>query len=491
MRARRDPVEFVRWIGRQEGNKPIQVAKLHVEWHRALERHDRCVLFAPIGSGKTNNLSRWRLLYEIGRNPEIRIGLVSIAKSGVPGKLIRALREDIETNPWLRVIFPGLRRKRGRQSMWSGSGLIVERSMSLPDPTIQAFGLYGKILGSRLDLVVIDDICNLENTMTEYSREKMWEWVSGEVLSRLPPNTGGRVWALGHVWHKEDVLHRLSRVPDYKTLRYSAFVMGEDGEEAPSLPELWTIEGLRRRESELGRLAPNMLRNVLSEYDESRIKMASIERCLERGRGSTLATSWNPMEAPTFTGVDLSVAPSPGSERSGRRGGGDHGDLACMFTIALLPDGTRQVLDVRSGRWTGPRILRELLDVHNRYGSVIMVEDNAAQDYLLQFAGELMTLPLKGHTTGMNKHSIAFGIESLGTEMDQGRWIIPCDLNLVPEPEVAAWLRECQAYTPRDHTGDRLIASWIARECARRVGGSGLPDPLRDREYLSVDTLVR
>jgi hypothetical protein len=480
LRAREDPVEFIKWVGRQEGDRPIRMGKTHVEWHRALSERDRTVLFAPVGHGKSNQITRWRLLWEIGRNPNIRIGVISVSKSGVPTKFLSAIRQDIETNKWLRVIFPRLRRQRKGQRMWGDKGIIVERSVSLPDPTVQMFGLYGKILGSRLDLIVIDDICNLENTLTEHSREKMWEWVSGEVLSRLPTDQGGRVWAVGHVWHRQDVLHRLSRIDGYSTLKYSAFQPDGYGEEVPLIPEMWTIEGLKRREQELGRLAPNMLRNVIPTFDEARIKASAIERCLSRGRGLSLAEKWNPADSPTFTGVDLSVASGKG------------GDLACVFTITVLPDGSRQLLDIRSGRWTGPKILSELIDVHRRFGSLIMVENNAAQDYLVQFAGELTTLPLRRHTTGMNKYSLAFGIESLGTEMDQGRWIIPCDQNLVPTPEVGEWLRECQAYVPSEHTGDRLIASWISRECARQAGYStGAWTYEDDRAFLSVDTLSR
>ncbi len=481
MRAREDPVEFVKWIGRQEGDRPIQMAAAHVEWHRMLDEHDRVVIFAPIGHGKSNQITRWRLLYEIGRNPNIRIGVISVSKSGVPSKFLSAIRQDIETNKWLRVIFPNLRRQRTGQKMWNEKGLIVERSLSLPDPTIQMFGLYGKILGSRLDLIVIDDISNLENTLTENSREKMWEWVSGEVLSRLPTDNTGKVWVVGHVWHQEDVMHRMSRIPGYKTAKYSAFQTSDDGtEEVPLIPEMWTIDGLKRRELELGRLAPNMLRNIIPAFDEARIRPASIEKCLTRGRGIGMMQQWNPADSPTFTGVDLSVATS------------DRGDLACLFTITILPDGSRRILDVRSGRWTGPKILDELLDIHRRFGSIIMVETNAAQDYLVQFAGQLSTLPLRRHTTGMNKHSIAFGIESLGTEMDQARWVIPCDSNLVPAEEVAKWIRECQSYIPSEHTGDRLMASWIARECARQAGYSGGSWTYSDdQDFYSIDTLSR
>jgi hypothetical protein len=289
LKARSDSVAFIGAIGRQEGDRPIRMGQVHEEWQRTFDENDRVVLFAPVGHGKSSQITRWRLLYEIGRNPNIRIGVISVSKSGVPTKFLSAIKDDIERNKWLRLVFPKLRPSTTGQRMWGERGIIVERTDNVPDPTIQMFGLYGKILGSRLDLIVIDDICNMENTITEHSREKMWEWVSGEVLSRLP-RKGGRVWAVGHVWHREDLLHRLSRISTYQSRTYSAFVRDPNtGEEVPLIPELWEIDGLKEREAELGRLAPYMLRNVIPMYDDARIKQAWVERCLERGRGRSLS----------------------------------------------------------------------------------------------------------------------------------------------------------------------------------------------------------
>ncbi len=494
--CREDSVEFVKWVGRKEGDKPIQMTKTHMEWHRALDEHDRVVLFAPIAHGKSNHVTRWRILREMGRNPNIRIGVVSVSKgrTSVPAKFMSAIKADIETSKWLRIIYPHVQRQKSGQTMWSQDGLIIERDINLPDPTLQCFGLYGKILGSRLDLIIIDDVCNLENTMTEHSREKMWEWLSGEVLGRLPPDGTGRVWAVGHVWNKQDVLHRLSRLPGFKTLKYSAFVPDpKTGIEKPLIPEMWDIDELKKREGELGRLAPNMLRNIIPALEDSRIKQSWIDNCLERGRGlaedgTILRDSrndqawglgkWNPSDSPTFTGVDLSVT--------------GEGDLACLFTITIMPDGTRRLLDIRAGKWKGPKIVSECVDVHRRYGSILMVESNAAQDYLIQFASELVTMPMKKHNTGMNKHDIRFGVESIGNEFEQAKWMIPCTIDGVPPPAIASWLSECTNYCPSEHTGDRLIASWIARENARRSGFSiGAWSYQDDDDFMNRDLHAR
>lgn len=50
------------------------------------------------------------------------------------------------------------------------------------------FGAIGKILGLRADLVVIDDLCNLENTLSPQVRDKIHAWL-GEVRLRFVRTT--------------------------------------------------------------------------------------------------------------------------------------------------------------------------------------------------------------------------------------------------------------------------------------------------------------
>jgi hypothetical protein len=489
--ARQDPVAFLRFAARREGNKPVRLGKAHILWQRLLSQHDRFVLYSPVGSGKSSQITRWRVEWELGRNPNLRIGIVSVAKSGVPAKFLSAIRGDIEENPRLRLVFPRLRPSTGAQRMWGSSGLIVARQHSQPDPSLQTFGLYGKILGSRLDLIILDDVCNLENTLTAQSRSKMWDWLSGEVFSRLPPEGGGRIWAVGHIWDQDDVLERMRRL-GYPYRKFSGWVRHPvTGKEIPLIPELWTAADLARREQELGPIMGSlMIRNRLPDRSAGRIRLEWFGQCFERGEGAVLPPSWNPAHSPTYTGVDL--------------GTGVGGDLTCIFTATVLPDGSRQVLDVRSGDWEGPRVIEQLVDVHRRYGSQIMVESNAAQRFLHQFAAEITALPLREHHTGVNKRDERFGVESLGLEIYNGKWILPSrdgvPARAATEPEsgpgeLATAVRELVGYSPdpRVHTGDRAMAWWICRECIRQSSaGDGYTDHPDDDAWASwLDTQAR
>jgi len=471
LRARRDPAEYAQAVGRLEGGRPIAMSEVHRGWHRTLSEHDRVVLYAPVGHGKSNSVTRWRVEWELGRNQNLRVGVVS-STMRLPGKILSAIKGDIERSRWLHAIFPRLRPATGSLRMWGSSSIRVERDDVLPDPSIQIFGAFGSILGSRLDLIILDDVCNLENTLSAHQRDHLADWVSGEVLSRLPRH-GGRVWAVGHVWHEDDILARLARLSSFHVERHACIVEDEGGRR-PLIPEMWTLDALDARARELGPIYSRlMLYNEYADATEGRIRRAWFATCLERGRGMRLLDRWSPSDAPTYTGVDLGV-----------RGAGAK---TVMFTVAVLPDGSRQIVDLRAGHWTGPQIIEQLVDVHTRYGSQIAVEDNAAQRFIVDFASSLSSIPIKGHTTGANKHHPQFGVESLGMELAAGKWIIPCDDELRPPPIVGEWISEAVAYSPEEHMGDHLSASWICREAIRASPTAGRLSP----SFFDIDSLSR
>jgi len=131
--------------------------------------------------------TRWRTVWELGANPNLRVGIMS-ATTGLPEKMLAGIKSDIEHNPWVRAVFPNLRpgTKRG-QNKWSELSIHVERDDDLTDPSLQIYGLSSKILGSRLDLIIIDDLLNMENTTTPYINAGLLD-NGGPVVASLPPD---------------------------------------------------------------------------------------------------------------------------------------------------------------------------------------------------------------------------------------------------------------------------------------------------------------
>lgn len=111
--------------------------------------------------------------------------------------------------------------------------------------------------------------------------------------------------------------------------------------------------------------------------------------------------------------------------------------------------------------------MQRIIDTHNRYHSIIAVENNAAQEYILQFTKQVSAVPIVPHHTGSNKVDPIFGVQSIAVEMSNGKWIIPSQGGSCA-PEISAWVQEMLYYDPSKHTGDRLMSSWFARELSRK-----------------------
>jgi len=177
---------------------------------------------------------------------------------------------------------------------------------------------------------------------------------------------------------------------------------------------------------------------------------------------------------PVFTGIDLAVGKKVSN------------DMTTLFTFMIREDNKRVVLDAESGRDGATEIVAKLIEKHRRYGRVVRVENNAAQDYIRQFTIDAnVALPITRHTTGSNKADSRFGVESLFVEPANGAWPIPCGPTGEVEPGIEQWTEDCLSYRPPlAHTGDMLMASWFAREEARSCGfklsSPSLPGSQRD-----------
>lgn len=457
--ARKDAATFCAFVLRDEKTgKPIRLAPMHETWHRLLSREPRLIIWGHPESGKSQQIAVGRVLWELGRNPNLRIVVIS-ATEGLAKKLISTVRQYIERSAELRAVFPNLRAMPARAGQpWSVTALTVERAVISKDPSLQAVGMGGNILGSRIDLLLLEDILTYRNTQTETQLDEVFRWVTGTPFGRLTADA--RVWSSTNAWNPRDAMERLVAERGFKGVRFPVV----DDKGVAAWPEAFPPSRLASIRRDLGAVefARQML-CIARDESEARFKREWIEVGIKKGRGYSLVDRVDPDDLPNgfaiYHGVDLAVSRK------------DSADLTVFFSILLHPNGDRQVLSILSGRFSGPDIVRRIDDLSARFGGIFVVENVAAQDYILQFANELTRAQLRAFTTGHNKADPAFGVESLATELEAGWWIIPS-----PEatgdplaPEIEAWVGEMVGYDPRPnkHTGDRIMAAWFAREGAR------------------------
>ncbi len=509
--ARGDLSLFYQMVMRHElTGKPLIPAPHQKCAFSFVEHHDRCVLRQPIGTGKTFGATAITL-WLIGNDVTQRGGVISKAQfqsQKVVGQVADYIMEPA-LNAALILVFPWLQRSTRPQDAWTQTALTVDRPPGIRDPSLVAVGVDGAIAGARLSWIVADDTIDDDNSRTPKARDKTQSNFDGKILSRLDPY-GSKAIVTNTPWNREDLTYHLEKNAGWPTITMDIYGnirftnadpvwlrMAEkelvrpslkrgDGwyrlrafdpdpnEETPLWPDRYSlkrIQELRYGRNNAGGMRPQeFARLFLCEpFDEeaSRCQRSWIDCCKKRGMGTTLISKYTGHN-PTYTAVDLGI------------GTGSKHDLTVFFTFERERDGTRRILDIESGRFSGPDIVSKLINKVDRYGSIVAVETNSAQDFIRQFAQEKRKdLRIRSHNTqGANKHDIDFGVESVFTEMQNGAWVIPCDDNGNCHSEVQAWIDEMLYYQPPPaHTGDRLMACWIGRETSRRGGGGRDPKP--------------
>jgi len=460
----------------EETGNPVTNAPVHVEMHHEIDKARRLVLWSHIESGKTQAITVGRTLFELGKNPNLRICIVSNT-GGQSVKIVRTIAKYIESSEELHRVFPHLRPR----TPWTHNSITVERQTKAKDASVTATGVHGAVLGARFDLLILDDILDYEITRTEIQRDELLKWYLSTLSGRVTAN--GRIIAVGTAWDKDDLMHTLSRKKAFSHRRFGVL----DAEGNPTWPGRWPLARIIEKFEELGEIeGTRQLKCIAPDATTERFKLEWIQLCLNNGDGYDLVSSINVRDlhegAFVVVGVDLGFTKT-------RHGGAK----TVFFALLFYPDGMRQVLSIEAGNFSGPEIVMKALDYHRRFSANVYVESNSAQRLILDFAldpdyidviksrfgadfdpGLIPVLPFQ---TGVNKWHATFGLESLGVELSHGKWIIPNDKYNLKEmtgtidPEVLAWISEMRGYDRNAHTGDRLMSAWFAREGGRGTFG--------------------
>ena len=450
--ARSDPNECVEFVLKDETTqKPVKQAMHHERIQRSFTEEDRVIVWSHVGAGKTQQ-AIGRLLYVIGNDP-LQRWIVASRGMTQATKIVRQVRQYIEQSIELREVFPHLRPSRG--DPWTDTQITVDRPGRPKDPTLRAIGTdTATTLGTRANGALLDDVLSWDNTATPRQREKLWEWYNANIVSRLEP--GAKVWCIGTAFHPEDLMHRMAKL---KSFSYYKFPVIDPATGNPMWPEKWGHARIeeRRNETTPHEFARTMLCTPLDDA-RARFKRAWIDQCMARGDGkkSAFALKSVPLGYRVYTGVDLGHRQKKNS------------DETVLFTIIVHPNEDREILCIESGRWTGGDIVDKIIDTYNRFLGIMVVENNAAQQFILDFTKKKSAVPVVPFTTGRNKLHPEFGIEGLAAEMANSKWIIPSTGGVPANHQIASFIEEMMYYDPRSHTGDRLMAAWFAKEASRK-----------------------
>ncbi len=453
--ARRDPATFAEVVMRDERTgTPITLARFHEEWHGLSDQHPRLVVHGFVESGKSNAITVARTLFELGRDPSMRIAILSNTATQAQ-KMVGSVARYITQSAELAQVFPSLK----PATPWGAASITVQRPTISKDASVQAIGVHGAVLGARLDLVIVDDILDYENTRTPEQRQQLAQWFDSTVLGRVV--AGGRVVVLGSAWHPEDLMHVLKQRAGWHAVRFSI----EDDAGLPRWPQRWPADRIKSKRLELGPLEAARQLDCLARSDEtSRFREEWIVDSVKRGFDKPMLGYLMSCPAPAFVtvGVDLGTSSKSNSDLTA---------LSAVLSYGPGGNSRRELLSVESGRWEAPEIIRRIVAMYHRYQPVtIVVESVSAQRYISQMIrGEMAGVPIKDFNTGRGKMSLQYRAEALAVELSRGQWTIRGS----DTSEVAGLIKDMLFYNPTQHCGDRLVslllAHWGVEQSGLRV----------------------
>lgn len=95
---------------------------------------------------------------------------------------------------------------------------------------VRAVGVGGGLTGHGADLIVIDDpVKSREEAESEVYREKVWQWFTNDLYTRLEP--GGAILLVTTRWHEDDLAGRIllsDQAPDWTVISLPALAEEDD-----------------------------------------------------------------------------------------------------------------------------------------------------------------------------------------------------------------------------------------------------------------------
>lgn len=247
-KARESSSAFMEYCFVEEGGgAPYQQQWFHDEWHRAWDTHQRVLVIAPRDHAKTSNVVG-RVIWELGRNPNLRIKIVC-ASDGRAKERLFEIDQHLTTNPRVREVFPHL--EPDPTAPWNAHRLVLKRSARHRDASVEALGITSTATGGRADLLVADDVVDRRNALSFPAlREQIKQAWKADWTNLLEPDS--RVWYICTLWSPSDLSHELMENRAYLVLRYDI-----DERFGSIWPDKWSERALRSRYDEIGSIEFN------------------------------------------------------------------------------------------------------------------------------------------------------------------------------------------------------------------------------------------
>ena len=426
------------WIDLLEGTTPSDI---HPSIIYEPGDPDLIIVNTPPEHAKSTTITVNYALYQICRNPNIRILVVSKTQA-MAQKFLLSIKNRL-THPRYQDLHLAFGPPGGFQKnsdSWKQDLIYLSseaRDSGEKDPTVQAIGIRGHIYGARADLIIMDDCVDHTNA---HEYEKQIDWIQSEVMSRID-NDGGKLLVVGTRLRPKDLYSELRepmRYPDEKSpWTYFAQpavlefkddykdwvtlwpktnmppVSGRGVPDKDGFYTKWDGEALSKKRS---RMSPNLWAMVYQQqqvHEDAVFPSESIKGVINGARNIGVIPKGK--AGNRVNGMDgLIVVAGLDPAMSGY--------TAAVCIAVDIATQKRYLLDVSNQPGMKPDHIRELIkDWTDKYQiSEWRVEKNAFQAMLTQDREVREYLSLRGatlkeHHTGNNKWDTDFGVASLTT----------------------------------------------------------------------------
>ena len=472
----------------------------HKAWYDTIQNRDikSGLIIAPRNSSKSTSWAKIGALWLLGSNPDLRIVIVSRTSEGAKRDM-RFIRIAVESNDRVKEVFPfeeigGRVYGLGMSTPWGEDQLSVINNRNDGTPSVYAVGLGGSISGIRADVIIVDDLIDQNNVMTESQRSKIDEFWDTVVTPTLNP--GGRIFAVGTRYHSKDFYARLLDDPMYRdsTFMFPALQLDEEGELVliPKLdktgkqmqdedgsmmtepisywPERWSVKDLLVMKERMGSLAFN------SQYmcDPSGYAGQLFDpELIQFYNPKTLEAIWGNLDF--VVSIDPNVTDDPESDNTAIITGAvdrKNGKVYVMDIFAKPLDFVKQVVAMKKyGHKTLFNVGTYTYEASGRI-SKIGVESVSYQRSLAQ-TGYLSGLPVVELKQGNQKKPIR--ILGMYPHIENGRVLFP---NPEGEIHIPWWDKFLEEYStfPKGRRDDMLDAlEMLVSMVSSSFGVSGIP----------------
>ncbi len=437
-------------------NRPIRLSELHKLFIQILCKYDSVVIFSFIESGKSQLISVGYTLWCLGRDSSLRVAILS-RSTGQAVKLGRSLGRYIEQSSELHEVFP----KLVPGTPWNETERSVVRASSAKDASIQLFGVDGPVTGSRVDLLLLDDCADLQNSGTVAQRQRLSRQFFAEFWGRRTARA--KFVSVATPYDRNDLNHELIN----NGVQGFTFGVIDDHPESPNFgkprwAERWPLSRiLKTRRGMPAREAARQLDCRLTANEAAVFHDQWILHAIERGAqvfgGQSIMMTrtpqgWGLVNRPR--GVRIVVGVDPASSMK------PTADLCALAAVARHPDGSFEVLTIESGRWGTPAAISRIINLAARFApDGVVVEGNGMQTGWAQLLG-LAGVNVIEHVTTRATREARLG--ELEVALANGKWLLPSVDGRIRDAETAVFAQQLLDFARGDHVPDRVVAVMLA-----------------------------